>query len=51
MHGKLDTVVEHRAVSKLGNVDALSRHVGTVIKGGNPDKENVPRERAKSLLC
>jgi len=27
---ELDFVVEHRAGSKIGHVDALSRHVGTI---------------------
>ena len=50
MHGKLVTLVEHRSGCKVGNVDVLSRHFGTVIKGGNSDKENVPHERAKKPL-
>jgi len=48
MHDNIERFVYHRAESKVGYVDALSRHVGTVIKGGNSDKENVPRERAKN---
>ena len=51
IYGKLDGVVEHRAGSKVGQVDALSHHVGTVIHGGTSDKENVPSERAKDASC
>ena len=51
MHGKLDTVVEHRAGSNVGHFDALSLYVGTVIQGGTSDKENVPRKRQKNCSC
>jgi len=47
MHGKLDSVIEHRVGSKVSQVDALSRHVGTVIHGGTSDKVNVPSKGQK----
>ena len=43
--------MEHRPGSKMGHVDALSRHVGTVIQGNPLDKENVLREQAKDAFC
>jgi hypothetical protein len=39
---ELDFVVEHRARSKIGHVDALSRHVGAIT---NPDP--LRREKFK----
>jgi hypothetical protein len=44
-------VVEHKAVSKLILVDALSRHVGAAIHGSLLEKENVLREQAKDAFC
>ena len=43
--------MEHRPGSKMGHVDALSRHVGTVIQENPLDKENVLREQAKDAFC
>ena len=48
---ELDFVVEHRAGTKTAHVDALSRHVGTIVQGGNLDKEDVLREQAKDAFC
>jgi hypothetical protein len=44
---ELDFSVEHGPGSRMGHVDALSRHVGTVIQENPLDKENVRREQAK----
>jgi len=44
-------VVEHRAGTKIAHVDALSRHVGTIVQGGTLDKEDVFREQAKDVFC
>jgi len=35
---EVDFVIEQKAGSKIGHVDALSRHVGAVIDGGSLDK-------------
>ena len=43
--------VEHRAGSKIGHVDALSRHVGAVIHKGTLNKENVLSEQKKDAFC
>ena len=48
---ELDFVVEHRAGKKMAHVDALSRHVGTVVQGGTLGKEYVLREQAKDTFC
>ena len=48
---ELDFVVEHRPGSKIGHVDALSRHVGTVKYGAVLSKEIVLREQEKEVLC
>jgi len=48
---KLDFVVEYRAGKKMAHVDALSRHVGTVVQGGTLEEEDVLREQAKDTFC
>ena len=48
---ELDFVVVHRAGTKMAHVDALSRHVGTIVHGGALDKEDVLREQAKDAFC
>jgi hypothetical protein len=48
---ELDFTVEHRAGSKIGHVDALSRHVGTVVGAEPLGKENVLREQKKDDFC
>jgi len=48
---ELDFVVEHRAGKKMVRVDALSRHVGTIVQEGTPEKEDVLREQAKDVFC
>jgi hypothetical protein len=32
-------------------VDALSRHVGTIVQESTPEKEDVLREQAKDVFC
>jgi len=46
----LDSVVEYRAVSKIGHVDVLSRHVGAVLHEGSMSKENILREQKKDVF-
>jgi hypothetical protein len=48
---ELDFEVQYRAVSKIGHVDALSRHVGAVTYEHSLDKEIVIREQAKDDFC
>jgi hypothetical protein len=42
----LDFTVEQKAGAKIAHVDALSRHVGTIINKGNLNNETVLREQA-----
>jgi hypothetical protein len=44
---ELEFIVEHKAVSKIGRVDALSWHVGAVMGDGLPNKDVVLREQKK----
>ena len=48
---ELDFVVEHRAGSKIGHVDALSRHVGAILQEGILDRKNIFQEQAKDAFC
>jgi len=48
---ELDFVVKHRAGSKIGHVDALSRHVGAILQEGILDKKNIFQEQAKDAFC
>jgi hypothetical protein len=48
---ELDFTVEHRAGSKIPHVDALSRHVGTVMQEDILDWNNILREQAKDAFC
>jgi hypothetical protein len=41
---ELDFTVEHRPGTKIAYVDALSRHVGAVMRGGNLSQESVLRD-------
>jgi len=43
---ELDFVVEHRAGSKIGHVDALSRHVGAILQKGN---SVMPRRKIRNF--
>ena len=48
---ELDFIVEHRAGSKIGHVDALSRNVGTITHPNSLSKEDVLRERKADTFC
>jgi len=48
---ELDFTVEDRAGSKIPHVDAVSRHVGTVLQTGGLIRENVLREQASDKFC
>jgi hypothetical protein len=48
---ELDFTVEHKAGSKIPHVDALSRHVGTVIHEDILDRNNILRDQAKEAFC
>jgi hypothetical protein len=48
---KIDFVVEHRAGSKIGHIDALSRHVGAILQKEILDRENIFQEQAKDAFC
>jgi hypothetical protein len=48
---ELDFTVEQRAGSKIPHVDALSRHVATVIHEDILDRNNILREQAKDDFC
>ena len=48
---ELDFTVEHRAGKKFPHVDALSRHVGTVLNDKNLRREVVRDEQAKDKFC
>jgi len=47
---ELGFIVEHRAGSKIGHVDSLSRHVSAVMQEGCLDRLNILREQAKDEL-
>jgi hypothetical protein len=48
---ELDFVVQHRPVSKIGHVDALSRHVGAVMVNDSSDKQNIKCKEEKDDFC
>jgi len=48
---ELHFTVEHRAGKKISHVDALSRHVGTVLNDKNLHREVVREEQAKDKFC
>ena len=48
---EMDFAVEHRAGSKIGHADALSRHVGAVMHEDILDRNNIFREQAKYTFC
>ena len=48
---EMDFSVEHRAGSKIGHVDALSRHVGAIMHEDILDRNNILREQAKDTFC
>ena len=45
---ELHFVVEHRAGTKMAHAEALRRHVGTVVHGGTPEKDQILK-RIKNL--
>lgn len=47
----LDFIVEHKAASKMGHVNALSRHVGSVAHENTLDRGNILREQEKHAFC
>jgi phosphoribosylaminoimidazole carboxylase (NCAIR synthetase) len=48
---ELDFDVEHRAGKKMGHVDVLSRHVGSVTQVNAQDKEYVLEEQETDPFC
>ena len=46
---EFDFVIEHKAGTKISNVDALSRHVGAIMEDGLLDKERFLEEQKKNL--
>ena len=48
---ELDFVVKHRAGSKIGHVDALSRHVGAITNPDPLSRESVQQEQRKYAFC
>jgi len=48
---ELDFVVEHRAGSKIGHVDALTRHVGAITNPDPPSRESIRQEQSKDVFC
>jgi hypothetical protein len=48
---ELDIDVEHRAGKRMGHVDALSRHVGSVTQGNALGRDNVLEEQRKDTFC
>ena len=48
---ELDFTVEHRAGSKIPQVNSLNRHVGTILQTGGLRREVVLREQAMETNC
>jgi hypothetical protein len=48
---ELDFVVEHRAGTKIPHVDALSRHVGTIVDKSKLSPEEIRSEQEKDHFC
>jgi len=48
---ELDFVVEHRTGSKIGHVDALSRHVGAITNPDPLSRESIRQEQSKDVFC
>jgi len=48
---ELDFVVENRAGSKTGHVDALTRHMGAITKPDPVSRESVRQEQRKDAFC
>ena len=48
---ELDFVFEHRAGSKIGHVDALSRRVGAITNPDPLNRESILQEQNKDVFC
>lgn len=48
---EIDFTVEHRPGSKIGHVNALSRHIGAVKHEAAMYKQTVLREQAMDAFC
>jgi hypothetical protein len=48
---ELDFLVEHRAGCKIGHVDALSRHLGTITHTSSLEKERILQEQRADAVC
>ena len=48
---ELDFTIEHRPGKKIPRVDALSRHVGTVLHDGRLSPEDFLQEQGKDKYC
>ena len=48
---EFDFVVEHKARSKIGHVDTLSRHVSAVIDEGILNKERIFHDQRRDAFC
>jgi hypothetical protein len=48
---EFDFIVEHRPGVKFKHVDALSRHVATIMQDGLPSKEEILAEQRKDPFC
>ena len=48
---EFDLVVEHKAGSKIGHVDAMSPHVSAVMEEGILHKERILQEQKKEAFC
>ena len=48
---EFDFIVQHKPGTKIGHVDALSRHVGAVMEDGPPSRERFLEEQGKDSYC
>jgi hypothetical protein len=48
---EFDVVAEHKAGSKIGHMDTLSRHVSAVMDDGILNKERILCEHGKDAFC
>jgi len=48
---ELDFVVEHKLGSRIGHVNALSRHVGAVMNYNILDKKRILGEQQNDEIC
>jgi len=48
---ELDFVVEHRAGSRIGHVDAVSRHVGAITNPDPLSRKSVQQEQRNDAFC